>query len=188
MPQLKKKVNLLNNNKLIWILFGQLYNSPKNSFINFYPDYKLTSHSYIFRTKIINHYNGNVEFINDKANLYQRFLRIINNKYSLINSKLQKIIHPIQDKNYLLDIDNFKYFLKVQRKDSKLYLQLARNQQIGTLVTKTFQTLTGGTIYYDHRNILKCNQVNQNISYLNRHNFSTKYKSLFSHRTRNRLN
>jgi hypothetical protein len=25
----KKKVNLLNNNKLIWILSGQLYNSPK---------------------------------------------------------------------------------------------------------------------------------------------------------------
>jgi hypothetical protein len=41
MPQLKKKVNLLNNNKLIWILSGQLYNSPNNSFINFYPDYKL---------------------------------------------------------------------------------------------------------------------------------------------------
>ena len=27
-PQLKQKVNLLNNNKLIWILSGQLYNSP----------------------------------------------------------------------------------------------------------------------------------------------------------------
>jgi hypothetical protein len=52
MPQLKKKINLLNNNKLIWILSGQLYNSPINSFINFYPDYKLNRHSYIFRTKI----------------------------------------------------------------------------------------------------------------------------------------
>ena len=183
MPRLKKKVNLLNNNKLIWILFGQLYNSPKNSFINFYPDYKLTSYSYIFRTKIINHYNGNVESINNKANLYQRFISIRNNKYSLINSKLQKLIHPIQYKNYLLHIGNFKYFLKVQRKDSKLYLQLARNQQIGILVIKTFRTLTGGTIYYDHPNILKCNQINQNISYLNRHNSSTNYKSFLSHRT-----
>src|SRR6478672_67763 len=41
MPRLKKKVNLLNTNKLIWILSGQLYNSPNNSFINFYPDYKI---------------------------------------------------------------------------------------------------------------------------------------------------
>jgi DNA-directed RNA polymerase subunit beta' len=61
-PKLKKKVNLLNNNKLIWILSGQLYNSPINSFINFYPDYKLNQHSYIFRTKIINHYQGFINF------------------------------------------------------------------------------------------------------------------------------
>src|SRR5210317_65264 len=40
MPHLKRKINLLNNNKLIWILSGQLYNAPNNSFINFYPDYK----------------------------------------------------------------------------------------------------------------------------------------------------
>jgi hypothetical protein len=38
----------------------------------FYPDYKLNRHSYIFRTKIINHYSGCVEFINNKSNLYQR--------------------------------------------------------------------------------------------------------------------
>ena len=37
-PRLKKRMNLLNNNKLIWILWGQLYNSPKNSFINFSAD------------------------------------------------------------------------------------------------------------------------------------------------------
>jgi DNA-directed RNA polymerase subunit beta' len=95
MPRLKRKVNLLNNNKLIWILYGQLYNSPKNSFTNFYPDYKLNRHSYIFRTKIINHYSGKIEFINNKSNLYQRSLRVINNKYSLINAKFQKLTNNI---------------------------------------------------------------------------------------------
>jgi DNA-directed RNA polymerase subunit beta' len=183
MPRLKKKVNLLNNNKLIWILYGQLYNSPKNSFTNFYPDYKLNRHSYIFRTKIINHYTGRVEFINNKSNLYQRLLRVINNKYSVINSNLQKLSNSIQHKNYILNFDNFKYLLKAQLKNSKLYLQLARNQKIGTLVTKTFQTLTGGSIHYDYRNIIKCNQINKNIAYLNRSNLSAKYKSLVSHRT-----
>jgi DNA-directed RNA polymerase subunit beta' len=79
-PRLKKKINLLNNNKLIWILSGQLYNSPSNSFINFYPDYKLNKHSYIFRTKIINHYSGFVEFINNKKDLYQTTLKITNNR------------------------------------------------------------------------------------------------------------
>ena len=183
MPRLKKKVNLLNNNKLIWILYGKLYNSPKNSFTNFYPDYKLNRHSYIFRTKIINHYNGKIEFINNQSNLYQRLVRIVNNKYSLINSKFQKLINKIQQKNYLLHFNNFKYLLKVQLKNSKLYLQLARDQQIGTLVTKTFRTLTGGTIYYDYRNIIKCNQINKNIPYITRNNLLTKYKSISLHRT-----
>ena len=173
LPKLKKKVNLLNNNKLMWILYGQLYNSPKNSFINFYPDYKLNRHSYIFRTKIINHYNGQVEFINYKPNLYQRLIRIVNNKYSVINSELQQLSSSIQSKNYLLNFDNFKYLLKVKHKNSRLYLQLARNQQIGTLVTKTFQTLTGGTLYYDHRNIIKCNQINKTIFHITRDNKSS---------------
>ena len=35
-PRLKQKVNLFNNNKLVWILSGQLYNSPSNSFLNFW--------------------------------------------------------------------------------------------------------------------------------------------------------
>jgi DNA-directed RNA polymerase subunit beta' len=183
MPRLKKKINLLNNNKLIWILFGQLYNSPKNSFINFYPDYKLNCYSYIFRTKIINHYIGNVEFINHTSNLYQRLIRILNTKYELINSKLKILTQPIKSKNYLLTIKKLNYFVKVKRKNSKFYLQLARHQQIGMLVTKIFQTLTGGTIYYDHKNILKSNQINQNISYLNRNNIKTKYTSLLPFRT-----
>jgi DNA-directed RNA polymerase subunit beta' len=31
-PKLKQKINVVNNNQLIWILSGQLYNSPRNSF------------------------------------------------------------------------------------------------------------------------------------------------------------
>jgi hypothetical protein len=50
-PPLKQKINLLNNNKLIWILSGQLYSSPLNSFLNFYPDYKLNRHSYILEPR-----------------------------------------------------------------------------------------------------------------------------------------
>ena len=169
MPRLKKKVNLLNNNKLIWILFGQLYNSPKNSFINFYSDYKLNCHSYIFRTKIINHYVGNVELMNHKSNLYQRLLRIRNNQYSLINSKFQRLQNPIKHNNYLLNLNNFKYLLKVKRKNSKFYLELGKNQKIGTLVTKMFRTLTGGISYYDCRNLSKL-RPNQSIFYLDRSN------------------
>ena len=182
-PRLKKKVNLLNNNKLIWILSGQLYNSPRNSFINFYADYKLNRKSYIFRTKVINHYAGSVEFVNNKQNLYQRLIRIINDKYSFVNSSLQKLTTNIQQKNYLLTIENCKYLLKIDPKNLKFYLQLTRNKQIATLISNTFKTLTCGTLYYDSQNIIKKDKNDNIISYLNRTNSLTKYQSLISHRT-----
>jgi hypothetical protein len=120
MPRLKKKLIYLNNNKLIWILSGQLYNSPNNSFINFYPDYKLNKYSYIFRTKVINHYNGFIEFINNKQSLYQRY-KSYNNKYSLSNSKFQKLTdNLIQNKNYLLNLERFKISCKNKTKKFKI--------------------------------------------------------------------
>ena len=182
-PRLKKKINSLNNNKLIWILSGQLYNSPRSSFINFYPDFKLNCHSYIFRTKIINHYSGLVQFINNKRTLFQRSVRISNEKYSFFNANIQHLDKTINHKNYLLNFNDFKYLLKIYIKNSNFYLQLTRNYQIGTLVSNTFRTLTGGVLYYDPRNVLKCNQKNKKNYYLNRTNLFTKYKSLVSHRT-----
>jgi DNA-directed RNA polymerase subunit beta' len=182
-PRLKQKINLLNNNKLIWILSGQLYNSPANSFLNFYPDYKLNKHSYIFRTKLINHYSGFVEFINSKKSLYQRLIKINNNKYSLFESKLEKLDSNVNFNNYLLKLGSFKYFLKIQRKYSKNYLQMTRNEKFGTLVTNSFRTLTGGTLYYDYKNLLKNNKQNKIISYYHRSTRDKKYKSVVRHRT-----
>jgi DNA-directed RNA polymerase subunit beta' len=182
-PRLKQKINLLNNNKLIWILSGQLYNSPANSFLNFYPDYKLNKHSYIFRTKLINHYSGFVEFINSKKSLYQRLIKINNNKYSLLESKLEKLDSNVNFNNYLLKLGSFKYFLKIQRKYSKNYLQMTRNEKFGTLVTNSFRTLTGGTLYYDYKNLLKSNKQNKIISYYHRSTRDKKYKSIVRHRT-----
>jgi len=183
MPRFKKKVNLLNNNILIWILSGKFYNSPTNSFINFYPDYKLTRHSYIFRTKILNHYEGYINLINKKQNLYQRLIRVTNKKYSLFNSTLQKLTKNIQQKNYILTLANLKYLLKIKIKNFKTYFQLTRNEQIGTLIINSFRTLTGGILYYDHRNLFKCNQINKTISFLNRNSLSNYYKPLVFHRT-----
>ena len=185
MPRLKKKINLLNNNKLIWILSGQLYNSPNSSFINFYPDYKLNKQSYIFRTKITNHYPGFIEFINTKQSLYQRLIRAKNNKYSLFNSNLQKLRKPIQNKNYLLNLKNLKYLVKIRQTQSKSYLQIARNEQLGTLETNSFRTLTGGILYYDYRSISRFNRTNDTVTYLDRFSVEIKDKeeSIISHST-----
>ena len=183
MPRLKKKVNLLNNNKLIWILSGQLFNSPLNSFINFYPDYKLNKNSFIFRTKLINHYNGFSEVTNKKENLYQRLVRISNNKYSLTNASLKKLRTSIRKKNYLLNLENLKYLVAISEKNSNFYLQLTRNQQFGILVTNSFKTLTGGILHYDHQNLLNYDQLNSSISYVSRSQLSNKYNPLIFYRT-----
>ena len=183
MPRLKKKINLLNNNKLIWILSGQLYNSPINSFVNFYPDYKLNQYSYIFRTKILNQYNGFVQSLNKKPSLYQRFIGISNTKYLLKNANLEQLTETINNKNYLLNIKSLKYLLKIQEKNKKLYLQLTRAQQVGILLTNQFRTLTGGTIYYDYPNLIKFDQLNKTLVYLNRTNVVNKYKPIISYRT-----
>ena len=182
-PRLKQRINLLNNNKLIWILSGQLYNSPKNSFLNFYPDYKINHHSYIFRTKLINHYNGFVTFTNNKKSLFQRFIKIKNKKYSFINSKLQKLEFNINSNNHLLNLNNFKYLVRVQSIYSKHYLQLTRNEKFGTYLTNAFQTLTGGTIFYNNMILFYPNKLNKIISYYYRVNHDQNYKSLVHHRT-----
>jgi|YelNatPaOPRAMG01_1025707.scaffolds.fasta_scaffold00299_55 DNA-directed RNA polymerase subunit beta' len=183
LPELKQKINLLNNNTLIWILYGQLYNSPPNSFLNFYPDYKLNRQSYIFRTKILSHYNGFVEFLNTKNTLYQRIIKIINNKYCLVNSKLEKLKSNVELNNYLLHLGNLKYLLKVQRKNSKNYLQMTRNEKFGTLVTNSFRTLTGGTLYYNYKNLFNNNQKNKILFYCFRPSGVKNYKSIVFYRT-----
>ena len=184
-PHLKQKVNLLNNNKLIWILSGQLYNSPTNSFLNFYPDYKLNKHSYIFRTKLINHYSGLVNFVNNNKSLYQRVVKIENKKYSLVDSNVKKLNQFVNLNNHLLELEGLKYLVKIKSFHGKHYLQMTQNEKFGTLVTNAFRTLTGGTLHYNSNNLFKTNNYNKLLSYLFQHkNTSTKkYKSLSNHRT-----
>ena len=182
-PKLKKKANLLNNNKLIWILSGQFYNVPNKSFINFYPDFQLNKYSHIFRTKVINHYSGFVEFINHKRDLYQRIIKITNNKHSLLNSNLQKLSSSINNKNYLLNSPKNSYLIKANVKNSKVYLQMTRNEQFGTLITNSFRTLTGGVIYYDYANLYKPNEINNNIYYYYRFYPIIKFKPIICYKT-----
>lgn len=182
-PRLKQKINLLNNNKLIWILSGQLYNSPANSFLNFYPDFKLNRYSYIFRTKIINHYSGSVKFINTKKSLSQKLIKIKNKKYSLINSRLQKLKSSYNVNNYVLNLHKSKYLVKINECQSKRYINLTRSEKFGTLITNSFQTLTGGTLYYDYKNLWKNQKNNNVINYIQYPTLEKKYKSFISHKT-----
>ena len=182
-PKLKQKVNLLNNNKLIWILSGQFYNSPIDSFLNFYPDYKLNKHSYIFRTKLVNHYNGNVNFINNKINLQQRLVTLRNQKYLLKNANLKKFETQNYLKTHLLQIDKCKYFVTLEQKNTKNYLQLSRNEMLGTLISNAFKVITGGIVYYNFKNLLHSNSKTTIVPYYNRSNRNKFYHSIVRHKT-----
>lgn len=182
-PKLKRKINSNSNNKLIWILSGDLYNGPDNSFINFYPDYKLNEESYIYRTKIINYYPGNINYVNNNTSLYKRLIRIKNIKYSIFNSELRQLSTNILNKNYLLNFGKTKYLLNVLIKNKILYLQLTSNKQVGSLVTNKFRTLTGGKLFYDFKSLIKSNQINKTISYFDLQlNLLNYYRASF-HRT-----
>ena len=180
-PKLKQKVNLLNNNKLIWILSGQLYNSPINAFLNFYPDSKLNNLSYIFRTKIVNHYTGSVKFINHKTSLLQKLIKIKTKKYLLTNSTLQKLTLPYYQKTHILNLNGFQYLLQMNLFKSKKYLSLNCNEDFGILINNRFQTLTGGTLYYDYKNIEE--KRNFLIQYLHFPKLEIKYKQKIHHKT-----
>ena len=165
-PRLKQNITLLNNNKLIWILFGKFYNSPLNSFINFYSDYKLNHANSIFRTKLINHYSGTLKFINNYKNLYQRSIKINNTKCSFIKFKLQKLDQSLKSNNYLLNFNNYKYFINILKNTSNNYLETIPNKELGMLVSNSFQTFTGGIIYYALQNLV---ENNSEINYFHNH-------------------
>ena len=180
-PKLKQKINILNNNKLIWILSGQLYESPLNAFLNFYPDFKLNNSSHIFRTKIVNHYKSSVEFINRKKFLSQRFLKIKNKKYILKNATLQKLTFSYLQKTHILNLNGFRYLLRINQFNSKKYLNLNRNEDFGLLISNAFQTLTGGILYYDLKNI-KAKETTS-IKYLHYPKNDIKYKQKIHYKT-----
>ena len=165
-PRLKQNINILNNNKLIWILFGKFYNSPINSFLNFYSDYKLNHTNAIFRTKLTNHYSGSLKCINNYKDLYQRSIKISSNKCSFIKFKLQKLNKYLGLNNYLLSFNNCKYFIKVWKKTSNNYLQTISSKEFGVLISNSFRTFTGGIIYYALQNVV---ENNHKIDYFYNH-------------------
>ena len=162
-PKLKTKLNTVNNNKLVWLLSGDLYNSPKNSYINFYFDYKINKDSYIFRTKIVNSYCGVVKYQNVKKNLYEHQTLIQNKIYSLKNVILKYLSKRIDNYNSFLNLIDQKYLLNVTSKNLKTYLKLTRKGKFAKLITNAYTTKTGGTVFYDWRTLTRFKNLKKKV-------------------------
>ena len=170
MPKLRNKVNFINKNKLLWILSGEVYQAPYNSFLNFYTNHKINKNSYIFRTKLINQYPGFVKSINNKKDLFKQLFEISTKNYSLSNANLTKLKNNLVSKNYCLTFNNQNYCLNLKKDNSKLYLNKVFNEHFGSLITNNFTTQIGGIPYYDQQIKQKLFRTTNLISYFERIN------------------
>ena len=167
-PRLKTRMNLIPQNKLLWILSGQVYQAPINSFLNYYTDHKINKNSYIFRTKLINQSYGSIKIFNEKKNLLEQKIQLITEKYCLgPNCYIQKISKPKNNKNYLLNYKKLTYLINLKDSNSKNWKKCKTYKPFATCFENNFKTITGGIMYYDQR-------INKKL-YINKNNISIPY-------------
>ena len=163
-PKLKNKIDRLNKNKVVWILSGEFYDSPKHSFINFFSDYKINKKNSIFRTKLINHSKGYVKFLKQNQSFWEKFLQIQNSNYAFLDATIERLKFNRRNKNGLFSYQGSKYLIKMNRFNLDYYLQLTKNQKIGSEISNRFQTLSGGILYYDYLSFIRSNQNPKSVS------------------------
>ena len=164
-PRLRTRTNLITQNRLLWILSGQVYQAPSNSFLNFYTDHKINKNSYIFRTKLINQYSGYIKAITKKKSVLEQRIQITNDTYFLENAYAQKILNPKNNKNYLISSPNSKYLITLEDSNSKNWKRCKKYKPFISSFNNKFKTLTGGTMYYDQRIKQKSETLDKFISY-----------------------
>ena len=164
-PRLKARTNLITQNRLLWILSGQVYQAPSNSFLNFYTDHKINKNSYIFRTKLINQYSGYIKLFDNKKNVLEQKIHITNDTYFLENSYTQKISKPRNNKNYLINYDNSKYLTTLKDSNLKNWKRCNNYKPFALSFNNNFKTSTGGILYYDQRVKQKQSTTDKLISY-----------------------
>lgn len=164
-PKLKNRTNFITQNRLLWILSGQVYQAPINSFLNFYPDHKINKNSYIFRTKLINQYSGYIKLFDNNKNILEQKIQITNDTYYLNNSYTQKIIKPKNNRNYLINCDNLKYLITLKDSNLKNWKRCNNYKPFLLAFNNNFKTLTGGIAYYDQRLKQKEDTIDKIISY-----------------------
>ena len=164
-PRLKTRTNLITQNRLLWILSGQVYQAPSNSFLNFYTDHKINKNSYIFRTKLIHQSSGYIKVFDNEKNVLEQKIEITNNTYFLNNSYAQKILKPRNNKNYLINSNNSKYLITLKDSNSRNWKRCTNYKPFATSFNNNFKTLTGGIMYYDQRIKQKQHTIDKLISY-----------------------
>nr|YP_009496228.1 RNA polymerase beta' subunit [Guinardia striata]AWT38800.1 RNA polymerase beta' subunit [Guinardia striata] len=167
MPRLKSKINSTTQNKLLWILSGQVYQAPLNSYLNFYQDYKINKNSFIFRSKFVNEYPGIITKLSSNDNLFEQFIEIKSTLNGFTNSKVQKLSGSKNSNDYLLHLTNNSYLLSLQNRNFELYMCEGIQNSFATLITNQFTSAIGGTPYFNRKaNRKKAAYLNDSVYFL----------------------
>ena len=125
--------------KLIWLFSGQVYNIPTQAFLNFYNDYIINKNSYIFRVKLINKHAGFVRITNNKIDLSQQIIEIINSFSEFPHLQIKQLNKPIINNNHIFTVKNYQYLIPL----NPTIVQNITNTE-ATLISNKFLTKTGG--------------------------------------------
>ena len=157
-PEVKTKTNLIIQNRLLWLLSGQVYQVPNNSFLNFYTDYTINKNSYIFRTKLVNQNTGY------SKSLKKQKIEIVTNTYTLPNTSTQKIINSETKRSYLINCNNSKYLVMLKDSQFENSKQFRKDKSFLATLSNKFKTLTGGIAYYVQNSKMK--SMDRFLSYI----------------------
>ena len=135
MPRINRKGNSTTINKLLWLLSGQVYQAPKNSFLNFYNDYKINKNNYIFRSKILNLEPGYIQIFNTSTSPFQQTIKIVNISQIFQNCTINKFYRAKNKLNYLLNCHNFVYFLNFNNESFRIKESTNLSIKFATLIT-----------------------------------------------------
>ena len=167
MPRLKSKINSTTQNKLLWILSGQVYQAPLNSYLNFYQDYKINKNSFIFRSKFINEYPGIITKLSGNDNLFEQFIEIKSIFTGFTNSSVLKLSGSKNSNDYLLNLPKNSYLMSLQNKNFELSMSEEIQNSFATLITNQFTSAIGGTPYFNRKaNRKKVAYLNDSVYFL----------------------
>ena len=145
------KKDIFNNseNQIAWVLGGQLFELPIESYLNINSNYQILKNSSISRTKLINKNPGIVNIIQDSIDLGKTVIEILSDSVPFPNTKIKRIITNDFEKNYLLEINKTHKFKLNNFEDiEKKAVNITYNEPIGQLITNVYDTYTGGTPYF----------------------------------------
>jgi len=136
-------------NKLAWVLSGELLSIPKNSYLNINNNLEIIKQNSISRIKLINKNPGTVQVLKDRIDFSKYIIQILSSKTLFNFGQIQKLLNYGNNNSYIFDINRANKFLLTNSNIQKNKLISINHKEVfGKLITNTYDTNTGGTPYF----------------------------------------